>query len=265
MAVVVVASKRDFSEFRSAQSAFVTTRSQLRAKRARVGLQDEAAELQAVTRASELALIAGTSVRKSLRPMPPVKAADRALLTGVHRAFVAQTLPYGGNGSLRPAALMRVLDSMKLDRDSVFLDLGCGAGNVLLFALIGYGVRAAVGLEYDAPTITLGRSIVARQIAHLAPALRDVGRVQLLDADLGRLQRLSSDITAVYAYDRVMNRGVLRNVAKLLNALRPRTFVSFVRPAEWATLGLVAQHVGTIEDCATTGAQSFTGYRFEFA
>ncbi len=265
MAVAVAAAKRDFSEFRSSHTGFVTTRAQLREKRARMGLQDEAAELQAVTQASELALIAGASVRAALRPMPAPRAADRALLAGVHRAFVAQTLPYGGNGSLRPASLMRVLDTMKLDRNSVFLDLGCGAGNVLLFALIGYGVRAAVGLEYDAPTITLGRSIVARQIAHLAPAMRDAGRVQLLDADLGRLQRLSSDITAVYAYDRVMNRRVLRNVAKLLNRLRPRAFVSFVRPAEWATLGLDAQHVGTIEDCMTTGSQSFTGYRFEFA
>jgi hypothetical protein len=257
--------KRNLSDFRAetSESNTVLTRSRLRDKRARAGLVDAAAESRAVTRDSERTMHAHAHSRARLPPLAHepqhARLADR-----VHAAFVRQTLPYGGNGSLRPAALHRVLARMKMPRDAVFLDVGAGAGNVLLCALLFCGVKCAVGLEYDAPTISLGRSLIAQQLKSLPPTYGVAGRVELLDVDLTLLERVSSDVTHVYAYDRVMNTRVLANVAKLMNALRPRVFVSFVTPALWAGFGLEARLFDQVPACSTTGKQSFTAYLFAF-
>jgi SAM-dependent methyltransferase len=254
------------SELRSTTSAERVTRSSARAKRVKAGFRTEAAELAAITAASERDLLAGVAVRAALRPLAH-SADDAARVSAAHGAFLRHTLPYGGNGSLRPASLLRVLATMNLGPDSVFLDLGCGAGNVLLCALLAFGVRAAVGVEYDAPTIALGRSIVARQVAALAPSYRDAGRLQLLDADIARLNHAAwrkLDFDAVFAYDRVMNHRVLQNVARLMNALRPRVFATFVLPERWKEFGLAGTHFHTTHDCATTGNQKFTAYFFRF-
>jgi hypothetical protein len=258
--------KRNLSDFRAdaSESTVVLTRSRLREKRARAGLADAAAESLAVTRDSERAMHARAHTRARLPPLAHdqqhVRLADR-----VHAAFVRRTLPYGGNGSLRPAALHRVLARMKMPRDAVFLDVGAGAGNVLLCALLFCGVKCAVGLEYDAPTISLGRSLIAQQLKSLPPTYGVDGRVELLDVDLTLMERVSADVTHVYAYDRVMNNRVLANVAKLMNALRPRVFVSFVTPALWAGFGLQARLFDQVPACSTTGSQSFTAYLFTFA
>jgi SAM-dependent methyltransferase len=257
--------KRNFSEFRAelSQSSTVLTRARLREKRTRAGLVDAAAESAAVTRDSELTLHAHMRQRAQL-PLLTHEPQHARLADGVHAAFVRQTLPYGGNGSLRPRALQRVLERMKMPRDAVFLDVGAGAGNVMLCALLFCGVKCAVGLEYDAPTIAMGRSIIAQQLKLLPPTYALDGRIELLDVDLTLLKQISPDVTHVYAYDRVMNVRVLANVAKLINALRPRVFVSFVAPAVWARHGLTARLFDQIPGCSTTGAQSFTAYLFTF-
>jgi hypothetical protein len=144
------------------------------------------------------------------------------------------------------------------------MDVGAGSGNVLLCALLFCGIKCAVGVEYDAPTIVLGRSLIASQLKALPPTYSVDGRVALHDADLTLMERFSSDVTHVYAYDRVMNPRVLTNVAKLMNALRPRVFASFQTPALWAKHGLHARVFDQIPACHTTGGQQFTAYLFAF-
>ena len=171
--------------------------------------------------------------------------------------FTRQTLPYGGNGSLRAASLTRILERMRINQQSRLVDLGCGPANVLLFALVRFGIHSALGYEYNADVLALGKSLYSR----LSIAQSDE-RCLLLHADLCHLNAIPNDMTHVFAYDRVMNREALQNIAKLINQLRPSVFASFQNPNKWAQLGLQLTCVDKLPSCITTGNQSFTCYFF---
>lgn len=187
-------------------------------------------------------------------------AFQRASALACH--FTRRTLPYGGNGSLRPASLQRVLQTMQVSLDECFIDLGCGPGNVLAFALTLFPeIRCAIGYEYNANVIMQG-SVLLRKAAKNVQQ-----RCKLIEADLCKLDDLlpaeqQQQACSVFAYDRVMNREALANVAQLINRQKPRVFASFQTPATWSDLQLEFEHFETVSGCKTTGNQSFTCYLF---
>lgn len=183
---------------------------------------------------------------------------DQTKADQIYRRLAKQTLPYTGNGSLRLKALQTVLTSMQLDHDSVLLDMGCGPGNVLMHAIYSFQIKAAIGIEIDLPTLEIGRGFLAKNCS-------DEGkRIGMFHGDLALWSVLPKQITHVFAYDRVMPPIVLINMARLLNDLRPRILVSFVKPAVWMEHGLAFTNFTVLPGCNTTGGQVFTGYKFAF-
>ena len=77
--------------------------------------------LAAQTAATERQLVESAPKRANLRPLA-VNADDiDKQCSRLHRLFASRTLPYGGNGSLRPAALRRALAKMQMRDDAVFV------------------------------------------------------------------------------------------------------------------------------------------------
>lgn len=181
---------------------------------------------------------------------------DKIKADQMYRRLTKQTLPYTGNGSLRLKSIQCLLQRMWLNKDSVLLDMGSGPGNVLAYAALSFDVKAVIGIELDLPTIEFGRGFLAKN--------KCADKIEMYHGDLAKWNTLPKQITHVFAYDRVMPPNVLANMARMLNELSPKLFISFVKVSDWIEHGLAFKSFDALPGCTTTGGQVFVGHEFRF-
>ena len=88
--------------------------------------------------------------------------------------------------------LGRIIRADEIDADDVFIDVGCGRGQVLLEAAANYAVRRVVGVDLDAGLCELGRRTLEANRAQLR-----CQHFELVATDAGQYP-LPDDVTIVY-------------------------------------------------------------------
>jgi len=99
----------------------------------------------------------------------------------------------------------------------------------------------------------MGEAVFVSEWPKLPEPLQTIGRFELHEADLKVSGAFPSSVTCVYAYDLVMNRRAHANIAKHLNVLKPRIFISFKPPAFWRRMKLQAELLSKTIGLKTTG------------
>jgi hypothetical protein len=115
-------------------------------------------------------------------------------------------------------------------------------------------VRRAIGIEFDRNCIIMGEAVFVREWPDLPAPLQTIGRFELHEADLKVCGAFPAEVTCVYSYDLVMNRRAHQNIARHLNVLQPRLFISFKPPEFWRAMKLQAKVLSKTIGLTTTGS-----------
>jgi SAM-dependent methyltransferase len=137
-----------------------------------------------------------------------------------------------GYGPSPWGVLRRVLPPGEVTRDDVFLDLGCGMGNVLLTAA-GYQFRRVIGVEIVPRFAEIAREAVARNQSRL-----HCPDVEVVVADVVNYE-IPDDVTVAYLANPFLGSLFDEVVANLIASVdrNPRRLrVVYVAPQEAARL-----------------------------
>lgn len=126
--------------------------------------------------------------------------------------------------------LLRVLDAMQIDGDSVFVDIGSGHGLVAFAAALYAGARLSYGIEIDSVlhqfSVQQAREVFAGEPPEQWP-------VRLLHADVAEVAH-PFDWTHSYSFDKDFPPAVLARVAALFrSSTRWRVFASSLPERRW--------------------------------
>jgi SAM-dependent methyltransferase len=91
--------------------------------------------------------------------------------------------------------LGRILRPGEVSPDDVFIDLGCGAGRVLLEAADGYGFKRVIGVDFVTRMAEMAREVIARNRGRLRCSQVEVVNMDLVDYEI------PDDVTVAYVYD----------------------------------------------------------------
>jgi SAM-dependent methyltransferase len=125
-------------------------------------------------------------------------------------------------GELRPAATLRLLAQLELERRDRFVDLGAGIGKVVLLAAMTTHVGRATGVELSATRVEIARQALAR--ARKA-RVRGHARARMLEADMLRCPL--DDATVIYTCSTAFSLAFMQRLVRRLAKLpKLRTLVS---------------------------------------
>ncbi len=113
-----------------------------------------------------------------------------------------------------------IVDDLLLDKDAVFLDIGCGKGRLLVEVALRWQIKRVSGVEYDARLSAIATDNL--QVLHKAGRLRTTD-VEVINAD-ARSYEIADDVTVVFLYDPFLGstfRAVVDNITQSLQR-RPR-------------------------------------------
>lgn len=111
-------------------------------------------------------------------------------------SFRTSLFSKGSNGSIKVAGMERVLEKMKLDRRSHFVDFGCGNGTVLMYVAKRYGCRVT-GIECKEELVKMALENIQKERLKRTKVIR--GDILLLNEDW--LREIGA--THVFAFDGV--------------------------------------------------------------
>jgi SAM-dependent methyltransferase len=142
----------------------------------------------------------------------------RSTLKRANVSFRSNPASGGANNAMTPTSVESVMDALsvkrKLSRKSVLVDFGCGSGNVVIGAVLRYGLKA-YGIEKDADAYACAQASFKK----LKPT--EANRIHLFQGDFTE-QRFDShwlsDIgaTHIVAFDKAFN---LRSGEAMFNTL----------------------------------------------
>ena len=148
-------------------------------------------------------------------------ATANARVQALYRLYLKCSDGLGGNvdgadGSLSPASLTRALGLLGVDKDTVAVDLGAGAGRPV-FAAALLGAREAVGIELP---VNLGQEMIFKavrsRLAELPGALTGLAeRCKLEMADIDGLAELPPGASVAFSFWVGMHPATRRRILSL--------------------------------------------------
>ncbi|KAI9225727.1 MAG: histone methylation protein DOT1-domain-containing protein, partial [Piptocephalis tieghemiana] len=137
-------------------------------------------------------------------------------------------------GEINPILTNELLQRCKVDSNGVFLDLGCGIGNVVIQAGAQTGCEA-YGVEIMSEPARLGQAQVTEFIARSRCYKLDHGPIEVIHGDfleIPRVAQLLSRATVVlannYAFDSALNQRLLALFLELQDGAKIISLRSFV-------------------------------------
>ena len=119
-----------------------------------------------------------------------------------------------------------------LNPHSKVLDVGCGAGKVLVCAALGYGIKHVLGVEMVAYRVHTARAVlnlVQKKLPDTVPALRNI---QLLHSPVQTMNSWKG-VTHVYSFDLGIPESVYSHLLRLWTESPSCQYLVSYRPPRW--------------------------------
>jgi SAM-dependent methyltransferase len=117
-------------------------------------------------------------------------------------------------GELMPTATIRLLTHLELGRRDRFVDLGSGAGKVVLLAAMTTEVASALGVELSASRVAVAEQALARARAEGLPGAE---RASFVEADM--LRHPLDEATVIYTCSTAFSTAFMRRLTRRLAEL----------------------------------------------